>query len=211
MASSVAVLTTISSRIPVRGVVHAARTIVFQPRTTWPVRLLVRLPAPILGTMTGTQSSPASRIVTPAITTPDTQRVIPFLGEWYRVRVSGQDTAGTFAVMETEATRGHGSPMHVHRHDCEVFLVLEGTLRVVVDGQVHEVGPGCAAVLPAGRPHGFVVTSATARYLAVHHGPAFEQFVTAAAGEGDEIPDPARLAEIAAAHGIEIVGPPLVP
>jgi hypothetical protein len=42
--------------------------------------------------MTGTQASPASRIVTPAITTPETQRVIPFLGQSYRVRVSGQDT-----------------------------------------------------------------------------------------------------------------------
>ena len=58
-----------------------------------------------LGVMTGTQLSPASRIVTPAITTPETQRVIPFLGQWYRVLVSGQDTAGTFAVMATEAAR----------------------------------------------------------------------------------------------------------
>jgi quercetin dioxygenase-like cupin family protein len=156
--------------------------------------------------MTGMELSPASRIVTPAITTPETQRVIPFLGQRYRVRVSGQDTAGTFAVMDTEATRGHGSPMHVHRHDCEVFLVLEGTLRVVVDGQEHEAGAGCAAVLPAGRPHGFVVTSEAARYLTVHHGPAFEEFA-AAAGEGGDIPDPSRLTGIAAAHGIDIVGP----
>jgi uncharacterized cupin superfamily protein len=101
--------------------------------------------------------------------------------------------------------------MHLHRHDCEAFLVLEGTLRVVVDGQEHEAGAGSAAVLPAGRPHGFVVTSEAARYLTVHHGPTFEQFVAAAAGEGDDIPDPSRLAEIAAAHGIDIVGPPPVP
>jgi quercetin dioxygenase-like cupin family protein len=161
--------------------------------------------------MTSTRLSPAAHIVTPAITTPQTQRVIPFLGEWYRVRVSGQDTAGTFAVLETEAARGHGSPIHLHRHDCEVFLVLEGTLRVVVDGQEHEAGAGSAAVLPAGRPHGFVVTSATARYLTAHHGPRFERFVAAAAGEGDDIPDPSRLTEIAAEHGIDIVGPPLVP
>jgi quercetin dioxygenase-like cupin family protein len=159
-----------------------------------------------LGAMTGTQLSPASRIVTPAITTPQTQRVIPFLGQRCRVRVSGQDTADTFAVLDTQAVRGHGSPMHLHRHDCEVFLVLEGTLRVVVDGQEHEAGPGSAAVLPAGRPHGFVVTSETARYLTVHHGPAFEQFAAAAAGEG--IPDPVRLAEIAAEHDIDILGPP---
>ena len=161
--------------------------------------------------MTGTQLSPASRIVTPAITTPETQRVIPFLAQWYRVLDSGQDTAGTFAVMATEAARGHGSPMHLHRHDSEAFLVLEGTLRVVVDGQEHEAGVGSAAVLPAGHPHGFVVISETARYLTVQHGPAFEQFVAAAAGEGEDIPDPSQLAEIAAAHGIDIVGPPLVP
>ncbi|MDQ7909000.1 cupin domain-containing protein [Phytohabitans sp. ZYX-F-186] len=162
--------------------------------------------------MTGTQQlSPASRIVRPVVTTRQTQRMIPFLGEWYRVWVSGQDTAGTFAVLDTEATRGHGSPMHLHRNDCEVFLVLEGTLRVVVDGQEHEAGAGSAAVLPAGRPHGFVVTSETARYLTVHHGPTFEQFIAAASGEDDQVPDASRLAEIAAAHGIDIVGPPLVP
>jgi quercetin dioxygenase-like cupin family protein len=164
-----------------------------------------------LGAMTGTQLSPASRIVTPAINSPQTQRVIPFLGQLYRVRVSGQDTAGTFAVLDTQAPRGHASPMHLHRHDCEVFLVLEGTLRIVVDGQEHEAGAGSAAVLPAGRPHAFVVTSEAARYLTVHHGPTFEQFVANAAGEGDDHPDLSRLTEIAAAHGIDIIGPPPIP
>lgn len=156
-------------------------------------------------------TSTSSRILTPTITTPDTQRAIPFLGELYRVRVSGADTAGSFAVLDTEGRRGHGSPMHVHRHDSEVFLVLSGTLRVVVDGREHEAGEGSAAVLPAGRPHGFVIVSPTARYLTLHHGPTFEQFAAAAAGEGDDIPDPARLTAIAAEHGIDIVGPPLLP
>jgi quercetin dioxygenase-like cupin family protein len=153
-------------------------------------------------------TSTSSRILTPTITTPDTQRVIPFLGELYRVRVSGADTGGSFAVLDTEGRRGHGSPMHVHRRDSEIFLVLSGALQVVVDGREHEAGEGSAAVLPAGRPHGFVIISATARYLTLHHGPTFEQFVAAAAREGDGIPDPARLTAIAAEHGIDIVGPP---
>ena len=157
--------------------------------------------------MTGSETNPASRIVTPVITTTQTQRVIPFLGQSYRVRVSGQDTDGTFAVMDTEARRGHGSPMHVHRHDSETFLVLEGTMRLVVDGEEYEAGPGCAAVLPAGRPHGFVITSEEARYLTLHHGPAFERF-TAAAGDDGATPDVARLTEIAAGFGIDITGPP---
>jgi quercetin dioxygenase-like cupin family protein len=154
-------------------------------------------------------ADPASNIVTPVIITPQAQAVIPFLGAGYRVRISGQDTAGTFAVLDTEAQRGHGSPMHIHRHDCEAFLVLDGILRVVVDGQEHEAGAGSAAVLPAGRPHGFVVTTATARYLTLHHGPMFEQFVASAGDDG--VSDPSRLSEIAATHGIDIVGPPPAP
>jgi quercetin dioxygenase-like cupin family protein len=153
----------------------------------------------------------SARILNPTVTTPDTQRVVPFLGELYRVRVSGADTGDGFAVLDTEARRGHASPMHVHRNDSEVFLVLSGTLRVVVDGDEHEAGEGSAAVLPAGRPHGFVILSPTARYLTLHHGPAFERFIAAASGEGDDVPDPARLTAIAAEHGIDIVGPPLLP
>ena len=170
--------------------------------------LFVIRDGPRLPAMTGIDLSPASRIVIPVITTPQTQRMIPFLGQSYGVRVSGQDSAGTFAVLDAEVPRGHGSPMHVHRHDSEVFLVLEGTLRIVVDGREHDAGTGSAAVLPAGIPHGFVVTSETARYLTLHHGPAFEQFAMAVAQEGDGVPDPARLTEIATAHGLDIVGPP---
>jgi len=157
---------------------------------------------------TSATTDPRSRIVTPVVTAPEAQRVIPFLGQRYHIRVSGQDTAGTLALMDTSAIRGHGSPIHMHRHDYEIFVVLEGTLRIVVEGQEHEAGGGCAAVLPAGRPHGFVVTSESARYLTVHHGPAFEQFIAAAAEEGIAVPTPERLTEIAAAHGIDILGPP---
>jgi quercetin dioxygenase-like cupin family protein len=156
-------------------------------------------------------TDPRSRIVTPAITTPETQHVIFFMGQPYRVRVSGKDTAGTFALMDTDAERGHGSPMHVHRHDCETFIVLDGKLLVVVDGQRYEAGAGSAAVLPAEHPHGFVVTSATARYLTVHHGPAFEQLITAATNGADDGADLSWLTEIAAVHGIDIIGPPPVP
>ena len=134
-----------------------------------------------------------------------------FLGELYHLRVTGHDTGGESAVIETRGRRGHGSPMHVHRVDSETFVVLDGELRVVVDGREHRAGAGCAAVLPAGRPHGFVVTSDSARYLTLHHGPGFADFVLDASDAVDATPDPALLNEIAGRHGIDIVGPPPVP
>jgi quercetin dioxygenase-like cupin family protein len=152
-----------------------------------------------------------SRILTPAITTPDTQQTVSFLGELYHLRVTGQDTAGEFAVIEGRGARGHGSPMHVHRAASETFVVIDGELRVVVDGEEYQAGAGCAAVLPAGRPHAFVVTSDSARYLTLHHGPAFADFVADVGERGDAAPDPALLSEIAARHGIDIVGPPPAP
>jgi quercetin dioxygenase-like cupin family protein len=153
----------------------------------------------------------AARFVPPAITTPDTQRTVSFLGELYHLRVTGHETGGEFAILDTTASRGHGSPMHVHRVDSETFVVLEGELRVVLDGQEHLAGAGCAAVLPAGRPHGFVVTSDSARYLTLHHGPDFAEFVIDVGDAVGPTPDPALLSEIAARHGIDIVGPPPVP
>jgi hypothetical protein len=50
-------------------------------------------------------ANPASRIVTPAITTPETQRAIPFLGQRHRVRVPGQDT-GVSRLTEIAAAHG---------------------------------------------------------------------------------------------------------
>lgn len=64
---------------------------------------------------------------------------------------------------------------------------------------------------PTGDPLGQLVTDDrvdTARYLTLHHGPGFEDFVAAAAGADEGISDPDRLTAIAADHGIDIVGPP---
>jgi quercetin dioxygenase-like cupin family protein len=150
----------------------------------------------------------AARILTPSITTPETQETVTFLGELYHLRVTGDETAGGFAVIETLSSQGHSSPMHIHRHDNETFVVLDGEIRVVVDGEEYTAGAGCAAVLPAGRPHGFVVTSDSARYLTLHHGPGFAEFITDASTAVDAKPDPDQLSEIAARYGIDIIGPP---
>jgi quercetin dioxygenase-like cupin family protein len=153
----------------------------------------------------------------PAILTPETQQAIWFLGALTHIRAGADATGGRLAVVEHQAERGLGSPVHRHRVDDETFLVLEGELRVEVDGQARAAGAGAVAFLPHGLPHAFVVTSPQARYLTIHTPAGFDQFTIAAGTPVDatsgppvgELPlDPAALAGMAAEYGIEILGPP---
>lgn len=154
---------------------------------------------------------------TPAILTPEVQEAVWFLGALVRVRVGGDATAGRLAVLEHQGERGWSSPVHRHRADEETFFVLDGELRVEVDGQAHAAGEGAVAFLPRQLPHAFVVTSPQVRYLTFHTPAGFDRFtlavgtpatVTATAPPEAVPPDPAALAAMASSYGIEIVGPP---
>ena len=155
----------------------------------------------------------------PAILTPETQRAVWFLGGLSRIRAGGDATGGHLAVLEHQAERGYGTPLHRHRTEEETFLVLEGALRIEVDGQARAAGAGAAAFLPPRLPHAIVVTSPQARFLTIHTPAGFDKFVLAVgtpveattAPPVDEVPpDPAAFAALAAGYGIEIIGPPPV-
>lgn len=156
----------------------------------------------------------------PAILTPDVQQAVWFLGVLVRIRVTGEVTGGELSVLEHECERGYGSPLHRHAAAEETFLVLEGELRVEVDGQAHTMGEGAAALLPRALPHAFVVISPQARFLTLHTPAGFERFTLevgtpATPGQpppSDALPpDPEALAAMARSHGIDILGPPPSP
>ena len=114
------------------------------------------------------------------ISDPDAQAAIWFLGALSRVRVSGAQTGGAFALADRFARRGNASPVHVHDLDDETFFVLDGELRVFAGEEEHTAGPGTVAVLPGRLRHAYVVTSATARFLTLHSPAGFEQFASEA-------------------------------
>jgi uncharacterized RmlC-like cupin family protein len=113
-----------------------------------------------------------------------------------------------------------GSPLHVHRRDDEWFYVLDGELTFWVGGDVVEAPAGSFVYGPRDVPHTFVVASEQARFLMVAEPAGLDAFVrTLAEPAGSltipppatEPPDVARMAAIAAEHGIEILGPPGIP
>jgi len=50
-------------------------------------------------------------------------------------------------------SRGFIEGYHVHRHQTERFEVIEGALRIVIDGREHALGPGDSIEIPPGTPH----------------------------------------------------------
>jgi quercetin dioxygenase-like cupin family protein len=103
-----------------------------------------------------------------------------FLGTLVRLKLTGEQTGGRFALWEGVLPRGAAPPLHSHPQD-ETFYVLEGTVAVWVGDEepVGECGEGAAIFVPGGVPHSFLVLSDTARMLFLSTPAGIEQFVHA--------------------------------
>jgi quercetin dioxygenase-like cupin family protein len=132
------------------------------------------------------------------------------------VQVSGTETGNAWSMVELTGPKGDMPPLHVHRREDEAFYVLEGEMTLFVGSDEITVSAGECAVAPRDVPHVYRVDSDEARWLAIASPAGFERFVVEAAvpAEARTLPpgppavDPAKLAEIAAGYGIEILGPP---
>ena len=58
---------------------------------------------------------------------------------------------------------GTEPPLHVHAHEDEAYLVLNGRMTFQVGDERIDAEPGSFVFLPRGVPHGFAVRSEVAR------------------------------------------------
>jgi quercetin dioxygenase-like cupin family protein len=90
------------------------------------------------------------------------------------------------------------APLHKHEED-EAWYVLEGTLRVRVGEQVHQITAGGAVIVPGEIPHTFWnPRPEPARYVLVMGAQTFA-LIQAIHATDDR--SPARMRELYAAHG----------
>ena len=89
---------------------------------------------------------------------------------------TGEETGGSFSLVESVMRPGTEPPYHIHDREDETFYVLEGHLSVMVDGVVHECHPGQTIFLPRGIPHTFRVRSRVARILNYLTPSGFEKY-----------------------------------
>src|SRR5437588_12168468 len=58
------------------------------------------------------------------------------------LKATGDQTDGRFTVLELLAPKGFASPLHIHRREDEMFLVLSGDVRVQHGNDVMEATAG---------------------------------------------------------------------
>lgn len=126
-------------------------------------------------------------------------------GERCLIRTSSADTNGAFAVVEIIAEPGDGTPVHIHRHEDEHYIVLEGIARFRYGESTFEIPAGSSVSASRNIPHSWCNPfDFPLRMLAVATPGGCEQaFRLIASGEMDA---PA----VAKSLDIEVIGPPML-
>lgn len=145
-----------------------------------------------------------------------------FFNHLATVKVAAGEAESGMGVVEFHAPKGFGTPVHSHDDQDELLYIIDGELVLGQGDATWVAGAGSVVTLPAGVPHVFQVVSEGAHFLSITAGqsakPKFEDYVVAMgdAVDPDALPepadiDPARAAQLGAAHGIQILGPPPAP
>jgi mannose-6-phosphate isomerase-like protein (cupin superfamily) len=136
---------------------------------------------------------------------------------WLRIKARGEETGGRLLIVEATLPAGWpGPPWHVHRDTDLGLYVLEGELTVKVASRLRSFRRGECTPLPSGVPHGFANMTARRTTVLLLASPPHElegllaELAADMRTDDGRQPDPGRLAELAAGHGITVLGPPFV-
>jgi quercetin dioxygenase-like cupin family protein len=91
----------------------------------------------------------------PIIHPPGGGKVVGVLGNQSTFKVLSEQTGGAYAILEQKIPAGHGPPLHVHRHETEIFYILEGQFEVTLGDQKIPAAAGAIVVAPWDIPHTF--------------------------------------------------------
>ncbi|HKW45060.1 MAG TPA: quercetin 2,3-dioxygenase [Candidatus Eremiobacteraceae bacterium] len=138
-----------------------------------------------------------------------------FLGTLATVKIRGEQTDGRLSIFESLLPHEAAPPLHSHPQD-ETFYVIEGELRVWIDGTPRRCSAGSIVCFPGGTPHTFFVESVTARVLVLSTPAGIEQFVLALSEparelripDDDTYPPIEKIKRVFATFGVTILGPP---
>ncbi|MBV9315311.1 MAG: cupin domain-containing protein [Pseudonocardia sp.] len=135
------------------------------------------------------------------ITTIDASDNLFVLGETLRPLLTNA-MGSSLEIFDTSGPAGAGPPPHWHPWE-EVYLVLDGELEVIVDGESHVLSPRGVAHVPAGVTHRYRNLT-EAHFLTIVTTGKAAQFFTQVSNEVEmSPPDISGVVRVASSHDIE--------
>jgi quercetin dioxygenase-like cupin family protein len=137
------------------------------------------------------------------------------VADWFLERIEAlaiADRVPGCEIAMIERTAPQGSMPPLHRRDAdEIYRVVDGEVQFFIDADAVVARRGDVVVAPRGSARSFRVASETARWLVLTRVSSLDRFVDfgrAVAAPASAAPELPGIAAMAAANGIEVLGPP---
>lgn len=144
----------------------------------------------------------------PMVVPAGTGRKALVLGIDITIKLSGQETEGSYFVFDAVVPPGVGVPPHVHQREDEIVQVVEGEVEIFLDGKTYQVTPDAVINFPKLVPHGFrnASTKPCRVVFTIVPGHNFEKFfVELGSLPSEGPPDMAKVSEIFRRYDMEIL------
>jgi quercetin dioxygenase-like cupin family protein len=141
-------------------------------------------------------------------------------GQWlvhgekaFSTKVSGADIGKTYTAIEVHTPPDRGPELHIHFDQNELFYVLKGSIGLQCGSDRMILRVGDSFMAPANIPHAYVTLGTEPAHMLNVFDPSsgtesfFSEYAPLVSVEGE--PDPNKLAQAYARHGMKVVGPPL--
>lgn len=148
---------------------------------------------------------PQTETTVPIVRGPGEGKAVGVLGDQTIYKVTNEQTGGAYAIIEQTIPVGQGPPLHVHRHESEVFYILEGRFEVTIGDDTLIAEKDSLLVAPRDIPHKFRNVGETpGRFLLTILPGNFSNFFL----ELDEVPEPdiETITILCAKYGVEVLG-----
>ncbi len=124
--------------------------------------------------------------------------------------MTGEDTGGSYTLVENYNAPGASIPLHLHRNEDETFYGVSGEVDFQINGKIVRASAGTTAFLPRNTPHSFTVAGNEPAKMIFMLMPAGleKYFEKLSELPPEEPPDMKKVIEISARYGIEFLSPP---
>lgn len=143
-------------------------------------------------------------LASPIVTTPAEGPTVRAFGAEVTFHVTSEQSAGQYNLATIITPPGGGPPAHCHTREDECFVVQEGRMSFLVNGEWREVETGAMVYLPKNIPHTFRnIGDTPSRMLFSSIPGGFDHFFIRCEKEFHPgPPDMARIVAISAEFGI---------